>query len=118
MTLRVEPLPFGEGQVECLRVEGERGPYTGFATRTRDVATGRWVMVYTNAPRRTFARLEGEIAGARSTWTSTTVEPGRGSRLVSERLGPDAWRRTQLVSQDGGATWQELFTDELAREAR
>jgi hypothetical protein len=125
MTLRVEALPGAAGQVECLRVEAPSGPYLGFAIRRFDPASGRWGMLYANSPGRTFARLEGELAGApgaevdgsSSLWTSTTTAPPRGSRLVSERIGADRWRRTQLVSEDGGATWRVLFIDELVRDA-
>ena len=39
----------------------------------------------------------------------------RESRLISERLGDDRWRRTMSVSQDGGRTWSVLWIDELHR---
>src|SRR5262245_43181400 len=115
MTVRVEPLADGAGQVECLRVETKGGLYVGFTLRLRD-EEGGWLMVYANSTRRTFGRLVGEVDAQRSTWNSVT--PGRTgeSRFVSERVG-DSWRRTQLVSSDGGATWQVLFTDELQRDA-
>lgn len=115
MTLRVERLASGAGQVECLRVEGASGPYVGFAIRSRDPDTGRWTMVYANSAQHRFARLEADLSAAAGTWTSVTAEPGRDSRLVFERVGEDHWRRTQLVSTDAGRTWQVLFTDELER---
>lgn len=116
MTVRVEALPDALGQVECLRVEGESGPYVGFTVRLRDEA-GEWQMIYVNSTQRTFARLDGQLAGERSSWTSVTPGRTRESRLVSERLGENGWRKTQLVSNDAGVTWQVLFTDELERDA-
>jgi hypothetical protein len=32
-----------------------------------------------------------------------------------ERTGPGSWKRTQLVSEDGGRTWTVLFVDEMRR---
>jgi hypothetical protein len=115
MMLRVEPMADGVGQVECLRVEDRSAPYVGFAVRSRAADSGRWMMVYVNSPQRSFARLEGEVSGSRSTWTSLTAAPTRLSQLGFERIDADHWRRTQSVSEDGGQTWRVLFTDELER---
>jgi hypothetical protein len=117
MKLRVEPLPSGAGQIECLRVEGASGPYVGFAVRMPDPDTGRWTMVYANSAQRAFARLVADRAEALDSWTSTTAAPGHGSRLTFERIDDDHWRRTQQVSEDAGRTWTVLFTDELERDA-
>jgi hypothetical protein len=115
MAVRVESLPDGGGQVEILRVEGASGPYVGFALRVKD-AQGEWTMVYASSPGRPFARLEGQVGEGSSTWTSVTPGRTRESRLVSERVDRQRWRKTQQVSDDGGATWRVLFTDELERD--
>jgi hypothetical protein len=73
------------------------------------------VRQYVNATRGRFVRLEGEVEGDRSTWRATTPGRTRESRLVSERLAGERWRRTQLVSDDGGGTWRILWEDELER---
>jgi hypothetical protein len=77
----------------------------------------RYVSQYVNATRRQFVRLEGAVEGTRSEWKNVT--PGRAfeSRLVSERVGADGWRRTQYVSEDGGESWRVLWMDELERKA-
>ena len=116
MTVRVEALPGGRDQVECLEVQGERGPYIGFAVRVYDDAARRWTMRYANGAGRRFAQLEGQLHGARTTWRSVTPGRSRLSRLESERRAPDGWTKRQFVSSDGGATWQLLFTDELVRD--
>jgi hypothetical protein len=114
MTVRVEPLADGIGQVEILRVEGTGGaaPYVAFTVRSFDAARGRWSMTYANSPSHAFARLLGEVDGPRAAWTSPT---STGSRLVSERLDDDHLRKQQFTSADGGRTWTLLFTDELER---
>jgi hypothetical protein len=71
MTLGVESLPGGIGQVECLQVDGPTGPYIGFAIRQRS-ESGAWRMVYTNSTRRVFAQLDGQVDVVRSVWTSVT----------------------------------------------
>jgi hypothetical protein len=123
MTLVVEELPGGAGLVERLQVLGSGEPYTGFATFSRvgsrvgaPSGSGRWVMLYANSVRDSFARLEGEVAGDGSA-TLDSVTPGRTreSRLVLERLDARRCRRTQHVSEDGGATWRVWFVDELTR---
>lgn len=114
MTVRVEALPYGAGQVESLRVEETPTPYIGFTVRLRDDAGG-WTMVYVNSTDHPFARLAGEIAGDRVTWRSVTPGRSRESRLTSEHPGPTTWRKTQEVSEDGGRNWRVLFTDLLER---
>jgi hypothetical protein len=116
MTVRVEPLAHGTGQLECLRVDAADGapPYVGFTVRSFDAGTQRWVMTYANAPDHAFARLRGEGTGALIVFDSTTS--AHGSRLVSEQVDPVHWRRQQFTSADGGRTWTLLFTDELERD--
>jgi hypothetical protein len=115
MTVRVEWLADGIGQSEILRVEGAGGapPYVGFTVRSFDEVRLRWLMTYVNTPTHASVRLLGEIDGARTTWTSRA---SIGSRLVSERLDDDHWRKQQFTSADGGRTWTLLFTDELERD--
>ncbi len=124
MTVLVEPLGDGSGQVECLRVESAGAPYVGFTIRRRDAA-GAWRMVYVNSTDHTFARLDASpsasasppaAAASATTWNSVSPARLRESRLVSERIGERGWRKTQQFSNDGGATWEVLFTDELERD--
>lgn len=114
LSLVAESLPHGAGQVERLQVNGIGEPYTGFATFTSD-GDGRWVMLYANTARETFARLEGGFEDGRATLQSVTPGRTRESRLVLERLDARHCRRTQYVSDDGGGTWRVLFVDELQR---
>jgi hypothetical protein len=117
LVLRVESLRDDGAQVECLRVDRSRGPYLGFSIRTIDRSSGRWTMLYANSPERPFARLlQSEGDASYTSWTSTTADVSGGSRLVFERSSDDSWTRTQFVSEDGGATWRRLFTDELRRD--
>lgn len=117
VVLRVEPVLGGVGQRRAMEIRHARGTYRGLAVQVYDPDAGHWVRQYVNGVRRTFARLEGgpDASGVRSEWRSTT--PGRtaDSRVDSERLGPDRWRRTVSRSTDGGTTWSEVFTDELVR---
>jgi len=115
MTMRVAPILGGAGQIRELEVRHSGGVYRGFSVQVFEREAGRWVEQYANDVHGRFARLEGELegGGARSVWRSVAPERRRESRLVSERLGPDRWRRTQSVSEDGGATWRVLWIDEL-----
>jgi len=117
MTVRVEPILGGAGLIEQLEVTHDDGVYRGFAVQVFDPELGRWVRQYVNATRGHFVRIEGEVedGGARSTWRSVAPERPRESRLVSEWVEPDLWRRTMHVSEDQGQTWRVLWTDELER---
>lgn len=118
MTMRVEAILGGAGQIRELEVRHSGGVYRGFSVQVFERAAGRWVEQYVNDVHGRFVRLEGELedGGARSVWRSVAPERRRESRLVSERLGPDRWRRTQSVSEDGGATWRVFWIDELERK--
>lgn len=120
MTMRVEAVLGGAGQVRQLEVRHSKGVYRGFSVQVFEREASRWVEQYANDVHGRFVRIEGELddaAGARSTWRVVAPERTRESRLVSERLGEDRWRRTMSVSDDGGATWRVLWTDELERAA-
>jgi len=114
MTVRVENV--SSAQIERLQVELMGRPYLGFTVRSRDPASGRWTMIYTNSTRQTIGRLAGTLEPKRSTWESMNADTSHGSRFVSEQLDPNHWRRTQFVSEDGGKTWKTLFTDNLERD--
>src|SRR5262249_4846433 len=117
MTVRVEPLAHGRGQIEFLRVEGQDGaaPYVGCTVRSFDPASGQWVMTYVNSTSRPFAHLHGEVGEGRSTWTSFTADRSHGSRLVCTRIDATHWQKQQFTSDDGGRSWKLLFSDELER---
>ena len=115
LTANVERLIDMPGQAERIQVESQPRGYVGFAVRTQSPSGGRWLMVYGNSNRESFATLSGVLDGDGSTWTSITPGRTRESRLVFERPSPDRWRRIQLISEDTGKTWQVLFTDDLQR---
>ena len=115
MTMRVEAILGGTGQIRHIEVTHGGGVYRGFAVQVFNEAKGRWVRHYTSENRGHFSSLEGETKGDRSIWRVTTPDRTRESRLISERLGDDRWRRTMSVSQDGGRTWSVLWIDELHR---
>lgn len=117
MTMRVETILGGGGQVRELEVTHSGGVYRGFSVQAFERETGRWVEQYVNGVHGRFVRIEGEVeaGGARSVWRVVAPERRRESRRVDERLGDDRWRRTMSVSGDGGATWRVLWIDELER---
>jgi len=117
MTMRVEPILGGIGQTRELEVRHGGGVYRGFSVQVFERDAGGWVEQYANDVHGRFARIEGEVedGGARSVWRVVAPERRRESRRVDERLGPDRWRRTMSVSDDGGATWRVLWADELER---
>jgi hypothetical protein len=108
----------GAGEEERLEVGAPGSLYRGLYLQVFDPGIGKSVLMYVNATRRSFARMEGTAASDRGDWLSTTARAPRGSRLVYERIGPDRWRRTQLVSQDSGAHWTVLFIDEMRRSKK
>lgn len=121
MRLTISPLLEGAGLTTELRVAREGGLYRARLLQAMESDTGRWYQVYINDVDRRFVRSEGEIletgekGAVHSVWTRTDPDGGRLSKLDSEYLPPDRWRRTQSVSDDGGATWRVLWTDELQR---
>lgn len=117
MTMRVEAILGGAGQVRELEVRHSGGVYRGFSVQVFERETRRWVEQYVNDVHGRFVRIEGELedGGDRSVWRTVAPERRRESRLVSERLAPDRWRRTMSVSEDGGASWRVLWIDELER---
>lgn len=116
MTMRVEPILGGAGQIRHIVVKPGEDAYYGFAVQVLDAKRSLWVRQYTNAGRGYFSLLEGEVKDERtSVWRGASPGRTRESRLLSERLGPDRWRRTMSVSEDGGATWRDLWIDELER---
>ena len=121
MTLRVERLATGIGQLRVLAVTPAGGAtYRGAAVVLFDADAGRWVWQYTNAPERAFARYVGPPGArgelARSEWRSVSPGRTRESRLVSERLPDGRWRRSMSTAPLGEDSWQPLWTDELVRD--
>lgn len=104
----------GAGTEERIEVEEGTPRYMGLYLEVPDAA-GKSVIVYVNARRRSFSRLEGSAGERGGEWTSVTATPPHGSRMRVERTGPDSWKRTQLVSEDGGRTWTVLFVDAMRR---
>ena len=122
MTMRVEPLIGGGGQLHTLEIVGGDGlSYRGTAVQCVDPNSGRWVWQYTSSPLRPFARYLGpearadEIPAHRSEWYSISPQRTRDSRLLSELLPDGRWRRTMSISTDGVETWRNLWIDELRR---
>lgn len=113
--LRVEPILGGAGLVEHLEVTHEGGVYRGFAVNAYSEDENLWLRRYTSAGRGEFAELEGTVDGERSTWRSVSPGRSRESRLTSELIGPNRWRRTHRISEDGGETWRVLWRDDLER---
>jgi len=115
ITMTVRPILAGAGQTYEIEVPHEAGVYRGFGVQVHDPAAGRWHRRYVNATRRTFSILEGEAGPGRATWRGADPARTRASRVLSERVGDDGWRRTMSISEDGGETWRVLWTDELRR---
>lgn len=116
MTMIVEPILGGDGQIRRIEVGAGDRIYQGFAVQVPDAERGIWVRRYVNRGRGWFSSLEGRIEGGESIWTSVTPGRSRESRLVSRLTGKDGWARTMSVSEDGGRSWRTLWTDELHRE--
>ncbi len=116
MTMRVEAILGGAGQIRHIEIPHGGDVYRGFAVQVFNEAKGRWVRHYTSENRGRFSSLEGEAEGDSSIWRMTTPDRTRESQLTSERLGDDRWRRTMSISKDGGRTWTVLWIDELHRK--
>lgn len=115
MTMTVEPILGGAGQIQRIEVTHGGGVYRGLAVQLFDRQDGVWRQQYANDVSGRFASLEATIDGDRTVWRGTTSGRSRESRLLSERSGPDRWRRTMSVSEDGGSTWRVLWVDDLRR---
>jgi hypothetical protein len=117
LRLEVESVLGGTGFMRRLEVEGEQGVYRGLSVQVYDPERDRWLWQYTSEGRGWFAEYAAEeIDGTRSVWLPT--EPRvRSSRLTSELVSSEHWRRTMEVSDDGGETWRLLWVDEMDRAA-
>lgn len=116
MTMRVERLRTGPGQLRLLEIRSSRGaPYRGVNVLTRNAETGIWGWQYANSPGRRFSTYEGSRDTGPWVWRSISPWRTRESRLVSERLEDGLWRRTMSISTDDGATWKGLWMDELRK---
>jgi hypothetical protein len=115
LRLRVEPVLGGAGQAEHLQALHRQGPYLGFTVLMPTEKPGKWSMTYWNSKRTESARLSGDVKATRSTWRTVAPDQPRQSRLLSEQLGRDGWRRTMSISEDGGKSWHVLWVDELQR---
>jgi len=119
MTMRVEALVAGAGQMRTLAVGDGEATYRGTSVVILDRAHGRWTWQYSNSPERAFARYLGPHAGLRgermprSEWRSVSPGRSREARLVSEHLPDGSWRRSMYVAPLGEAAWQLLWVDEL-----
>ena len=118
MIMRVEPLAGGGGQIRAVEVRGGGSVYHGTSVQRFDAASGTWLWQYTNSATRVFALYRGRIEADRSVWRSISPGRQRESRLLSERLAGDGWRRSMSISTDGGNTWTGLWVDVLWREPR
>ena len=118
MSMRVESILGGAGQLRQIEIGTGDNVYRGFAAQVFAPDLGRWARQYVNAVRGRFARLESEAGESTTTWRSATPGLKRESRLVSERAGVDRWRRSMSISEEGGTSWSELWIDELERDAR
>ncbi|MEJ2086254.1 MAG: hypothetical protein P8Y44_11330 [Acidobacteriota bacterium] len=109
----VEPALDGLGKIEQLVVEGDDAKYRGLAVESIDPESGDPVRYYINNVRSGIVELRGVVEIERSEWRRESAESTVKSRLISERIAPNGWRRTQSISKDGGITWTVLWRDEL-----
>ena len=106
----------GVGQEEQIEIRRTgKNPYRGLYLQVFDPKLQKSVLMYVNATRREFARLEGTATVSRAEWQGTNIQGAHRSKLVYERLDANSWRRTQYVSEDSGQTWTVLFIDLLSR---
>lgn len=111
----IEGVLAGAGTEERIEVDEGTPHYHGLYLQVFDPRLGKSVIVYVNARRRNFSRLEGAASADGGEWISVTAVAPHGSRMRIERTGRDSWRRTQFVSEDGGRTWTPLFVDDVRR---
>ena len=116
MIMRVEPLAGGGGQIRNLEIRGGSEVYRGTAVQRFEAASGTWLWQYANSATRAFALYRGRIESSGSIWRSISPGRSRESRLVSERLPGERWRRSMSISTDGGHTWIGLWVDDLRRK--
>jgi len=113
LRVRIEPVLGGSAVVLDLEVRRDDGSiYRGVTLLYPGTGEGEWMMVYTSGGRPP-AVYRGEASTTGAEFRSTDDSAERRSRLVVERLDEAHWRRTMLVSRDRGASWEELWRDEL-----
>lgn len=113
--ITVRPILGGDGFTEEIEVQTGSKPYFGFSASAFCAIEGVWIMNYVNRSTGKFVKMQGDFADGSAVWNSIDAERLRESRLCYER-SDGAWTRTQMASEDGGATWFTIFTDELQTE--
>lgn len=106
----------GAGQQESVEIRLPKGVYRGLYLQVFDPKLDRSVLMYVNATRREFARLEGTATATGGEGRNVSTQGSHRSKLVYEHPSERQWRRTQYVSEDEGKTWSVLFIDELHRK--
>lgn len=109
----VEPALGGNGKIEHLAVGADDVVYRGLAVESIDPESKDHVRYYINDARSGIVELRGVVEADRAEWWRVTPQRTEESRLISERIAPNGWRRTQSISKDGGITWTVLWRDEL-----
>jgi len=109
----VEPALGGEGKIEHLAVGVDDVVYRGLAVESIDPESKDRVRYYINNVRSGIVELRGAVEANRTEWWRVSAETSVESRLISEPITPNGWRRTQSISKDGGVTWTVLWRDEL-----
>lgn len=109
----VRPILGGAGEEEMIEIRTSKNTYRGMYLQATET-NGLSVIIYVNANRRHFARLEGKAQSDGGEWLNVAQGSHR-ARLVYERPSSNTWRRTQYVSEDAGKTWSVLWIDNLER---
>lgn len=115
MRISVRPTLGGAGLLQEIVVDTDPGTYAGLHVVLHEHASERWVSYYGNAAGGRLDPLAGTREGGILAWRNVAPERRREARLLDECPAPGRWRRTQQVSEDGGASWRVLFVDELER---
>jgi hypothetical protein len=108
----------GDAFTETITVQSPPRDYLGFAVVAFDRQQQRWAMLYVNAVRGTFARLE---SAAVAPWVFRSVAQDRSddSELTYTRRDDGGlWRTMRVRPVRGGDTaaeWRLLWQDELHR---
>ena len=117
MKLSVKSILGGAGLLEEMEITHPKSTYRAVAVTVFEKERNSWVMHYLNETTGKDIAMTFREEGDSFFWqVSRPGEPRQSKLGWFKDSGEKDWRRSQLVSEDGGKTWATIFVDFLSKK--